>query len=267
MTAAPPFRALGLLPPVKRVLQGVLLLQIGVAGLLLAADLEGDGLLADPRPIAPAETRPIAPGDQARRFTPRTVPVRPGPMPAAPIPLPREMGSLDFEVLEVPEHGTVMLLSGSIGSGDSDRFERALDAAEADAPIAAVALHSPGGRLVEALRIGEIVRQRGLDTLMTAEAACMSACPIILFAGVERIVSRHAWVGLHQAFVDEGTVLPTRLALIDVQALQGEVIDYTARMGVDPAVHVHTLTTPPEDVYFLVEQELVDYRVATEIVD
>jgi hypothetical protein len=38
-------------------------------------------------------------------------------------------------------------------------------------------------------------------------------------------------------------------------------------MGVDPGVMVHGLTTPPEDIYVLVEEELVESRLATEVVE
>jgi hypothetical protein len=38
-------------------------------------------------------------------------------------------------------------------------------------------------------------------------------------------------------------------------------------MGIDPGVMIHSLTTPPNDIYVLVEGELIESRMATQIVE
>ena len=248
----------------RRLLGFLLVVQIGAAAALVGTDIARDVLPALAPPIAPRETAPVAPGDQLRPYSPRAVPTRPG-QPDSPITLPGDPSGMTFEMTDLDGYGPVMLLSGGIARGDSDRFERALDMAS-PAPIA-VALHSPGGIVVEALRMGTVIRERGLDTVMTADAACVSACPLVLFGGVDRQISRKAWVGLHQASVRETTYLPFRIAISDIQTLQGEVMRHTEGMGVDPSVHIHALSTPPEDVYYLVPDQLEAYRVATVLVD
>ena len=248
-------------------LKALLAVQIGAAAGLIGVDMARDILPAITPSIAPTETQPVAPGDQVRPYSPRAVPSRPGPSPETErrISLPDEMAGMTFEVRDVDGIGPVMLLSGGIARGDSDRFERALDAAS-PTPVA-IALHSPGGVVVDALRMGTIVRDRGLNTVMFSDAACVSACPLILFGGVERHIARDAWIGLHQASVRETTYLPFQIAISDIQSLQGEVLRHTEAMGVDPAVHVHALATPPEDIYYLVAEELERYRVATTLTD
>ena len=62
-------------------------------------------------------------------------------------------------------------------------------------------------------------------------------------------------------------LLPAFIAVQGIQHGQGETMEYLADMGVDPLILVHALKTPPEDIYLLVEDELLEYRLATEVVD
>ncbi len=251
---------------VKPMLRVLLLVQAGLACLLVFADVTGRRFVVHDA-IQPQVTQPIAPGDQRRPYRPRAVPTAPGERrpDATPIRLPDGTDRLAFDLSETASHGRVILLSGRIEHGDAARFERVLD--ETSPPPDMIALHSPGGRVQEALRIGSILREHGFDTLMAPGAACVSACPLILFAGVDRVVSRTAWVGLHQTYYDDGVFIATPRAVSEIQSLQAEILRYTQTMGVDPAVHVHALETPPEDAYFLVEGELTKYSVATKLVD
>jgi hypothetical protein len=252
---------------VKRLMQLMLLLQLGLASLLIFADATGRSSVFWRDAIQPQVTQPIAPGDQRRPYMPRSVPTAPDDRQPSesPIHLPEGEDSLSFEVSETTSYGRILLLSGRIEHSDAARFERFLD--ETSPPPDMIALHSPGGRVVDAMQIGSVIRERELDTLMTPGAACVSACPLILFAGVERVVSRSSWVGLHQTYYEEGLFIPTTQAVSEIQSIQAEILRYTQDMGVDPAVHVHALETPPADAYFLVEAELTRYSISTRIVD
>lgn len=224
-------------------------------------------------PITTAPIAPLAPGDQTRRYDPARVPAavprRSGDgREAGLIDLPTEMKSLQFRFLDRDGFGRIMAVEGAIAPGDAERFTNALEAALAEeTPPETVSLHSPGGSLSDALAIGKAVRAAELDTLVVSGGACVSACPTILFGGVERHVSREAWVGMHQGFLSDVTLVTTRRAVSDVQRLQGEVIAFTREAGVDPGVHVFALTTPPEDVYFLLPEEMEEYDVATEFLE
>ena len=52
-----------------------------------------------------------------------------------------------------------------------------------------------------------------------------------------------------------------------VQLGQGQTLDYLIEMGIDPGLMRYSLNTPPTDIYLLVEQELLDTRLATEMID
>ncbi|RED18731.1 hypothetical protein [Pontivivens insulae] len=242
----------------------VLGVQVLIAGALVWNDFDRMRFLpGTDREVAPRITDPAAPGDQTRPYRPGTVPAREG-RPGGPIALPQQMDAMTFSFQETQEYGRVMLLSGTITPGTSDRFERELDGTPAPDTVA---LHSPGGSVRDALRIARIVRESGWNTLLSQDAACASACPLIQFAGVERFVSRTAWVGMHQAAFVDGGFLTSAQAAREIQTLQGEILQHVVDMGVDPAVQTHALSTPPEQVYYLLEEEIERYGVATEFID
>lgn len=250
---------------IRRVLIGLFIAQVMIGGALIALDVTGFDN-ANPS-IQPTTAKPIAPGDQTRRYDPSAVPSR-GPQEGGkrrPFQLPTEMGALSYRFIDDPDLGQIMIAEGAIMPGDADRFQAALEAAAPYPDI--LALHSPGGSVHDALLIGDMVREGGLKTMMTADATCASACPLILFSGTERLISRDAWVGMHQSYLVDVSLVTTRQAVADIQFLQGDVLQHTKKMGVDPAVHIHAFQTPPDSIYYLVEDELTEYSIATMIVD
>lgn len=257
---------------IRRIMWSLLALQVGLGAALIWTDISS--VQPGDRAITPQETTPVAPGDQTRRYDPTMVPSRDGERTgrdgARPgtISLPDTMKALEFRFVNDDRFGRVMVVEGAIAPGDADRFTATLENAMADAvPPATVSLHSPGGSLGDALTIGRLVRENELNTLVVADGACISACPTILFGGVQRFISREAWIGMHQSYLADVSAVTTRRAVSDVQHIQGEVIAFTREGGVDAGVHAFALQTPPEDVYFLVPEEIEEYRVATELLD
>ncbi|MEI4485316.1 hypothetical protein V8J36_03880 [Frigidibacter sp. MR17.14] len=248
-----------------RVLKAMLGLQIALAGVIVAGDVMTayPGLLPGGDP-APATEVPVRPGDQTRRFSPRLLPTD---RPAGP-GFPRRdavPSRLSFERATIAGVPDTLLLTGAIEPGDAARFTRELEGWAT--PPAAVALHSPGGSVSDALEIGRAIRAAGLPTVMAAGASCFSACPYILAGGTERRVDRAARVGVHQHYFGENSLMPAFTAVSDVQAGQAEVMGYLHDMGIDPMVMSKALATPPDDIYILLPEELTDWRVATQLVE
>lgn len=251
-------------PSVRSLMKMAMAAQIGIGAAIVAEQVNGG--LFEPAVYQPAPTLPVAPGDQTRRYDPRRIPTIPGDeRPRGPVVLPERMEDMAFSYSESAEFGRVMLVSGPIQEGDSDRFE--IELGKQLVPPDTVALHSPGGAVSEALRIGEIIREAGLNTMIAPDAVCNSACPIVLFGGVERLVSKQGWVGMHQAYLGANTFLTSRDTAYTIQALQAEVMAYIDAMGVDPLVLSHAMATPPEDIYYLLPEELETYKVATRFLD
>ena len=237
--------------PVARALKWLLGLQIAIGLLLAAGDMldgPGDlGLPALPRlgPSAPATDTPVRPGDQTRRFTP-----------SAPLPEYRDLP----ERLAILRDGTTVTLRGGIGEGDA---QRVTDAFREDPPET-VRLVSPGGSVGDALAIGRAIRAAGAATVVPAGAPCMSACPYMLAGGRERTAGTDASVGVHQHYFGESTVLPAFMAVEDVQRGQAEVMAYLQEMGIDPLLMGHAMSTPPDEIYVLLPEEMARYRLTTD---
>ncbi len=241
-----------------------LVAQVLVAGLVLLTDVDHRWSLERTIDLAaPQPTGPVAPGDQVRRHEPsRVVPRFADPGGAPWITLPEALPArLTFSVEDAADYGPVLLLNGPIVAGDADRFE-AFVSGLAVVPTQ-VALNSPGGIVDEALTIGRSLRAREMTTMIVPGTACMSACPYILAGGSERRVSLRGLVGLHQHYYDTPGYMPVFFAVEDIQHNQARTMEYLIEMGVDPGIMRFGLSTPPDDIYILVEEELVESRLAS----
>ncbi len=249
-----------------RLLQAMLAAQCLLAVFVVAADLPPGfvGNLLSTEPRSPSTEVPVTPGNQTRRFEPRRLPaVQPtGPdFPSQEFVSPR----LEFEPLDLPGRTGAVLLTGSIAPGDATRFGTWLQ--ERDDPPGAIALHSPGGSVQDALEIGRLIRAAGVPVVVVSGASCFSACPYVLAGGAVREVSRGAFIGVHQHYFGENTYLPAFLLVSDIQVGQGEVMAYLAEMGIDPMLMAKALVTPPDEIYILTPDELDQFRLATALND
>jgi hypothetical protein len=106
--------------------------------------------------------------------------------------------------LTISRAGDVLVLNGSIGAGDAEQFTRALSTHGA----LPVYLHSPGGRVGEALKMAEMIRARGLATHVPKGATCASACVLLLAGGIIRTADPSARIGIHMGsgLLNEGAV-------------------------------------------------------------
>lgn len=241
--------------------------QVLLAVLLLASETDFDWLRAW-MAGTPSPTGPISPGDQVRRYEPRRATpdfVAPSADPAVDFPeaLPER---LSFSMRSAAGDEPAVLLHGAIAPGDADRLQRYFEGLDASPSL--VLLNSPGGAVNEALEIGRLLRERELDTSVLAGMSCLSSCPYVLAAGTERrIVSLGGAVGLHQHYFDTPGYLPVFLAVEDIQHGHGQTMEYLISMGVEPSLMLFSLNTPPDEIYVLVENELTDSNLATEIID
>lgn len=95
-----------------------------------------------------------------------------------------------------------LLVSGKIQRGD---YERALNAvketyAQGDLGQLFVKLDSPGGDVLEAMKIGQLVRDLKLSAVVGL-GRCDSACVFILVAGADRLSP--SGIGIHRPFFDK----------------------------------------------------------------
>lgn len=251
---------------IGRGLKLILMLQVVVAGLLILTDI-GARWSFDRSSGEPEITEPVSPGDQVRRYNP----TRPNPQFVDPgsrpdIDLPSDFPPrLKFTIHDEPDIGSIVIMHGEIATGDAERAYAYFESL--DAPPDSIAINSPGGIVDEALELGRLVRNRAFNIVIMPSMICFSSCPYVLAGGVERRVSLSGAVGLHQHYYETPGYMPVFFAVEDIQFSQGETMDYLIEMGIDPGVMVHGLKTPPNDIYVLVESELLESRMATEVIE
>lgn len=239
-------------PTVSRVLGATLAVQLVLGALLVAGDMR-DGLrLPSFGPGAPRISEPVRPGDQRRRYSPDYQ--RPSLDPA------RDPGTLPDRLTLTQGDGAVWRLEGTIASGDAERIIGRL----AETAPATLILQSPGGSVPDALAIGRHLREAGIGTRMLRGEICYSACPYLFAGGSRREIEDGASIGVHQHYFGESTILPAFVAVESIQRGQGEVMIYLDDMGIDPMVMQHALTTPADEIYVLLPEELDRYGFATD---
>lgn len=230
--------------------------------LCLAAQIVLAGFLAvetwQSRPGTAWQVPPAQPGDQRRPYRPR---VAPGLLPGGggePFPDLPDFDSPQVVIVPNPLDGggTRLQVSGRIAAGDAARLADALDAA---APPLLVTLHSPGGVMAEGLEMGRLLREAEAVTEVPEGGACLSACPLAFAGGAERRVSGDAWLGLHQSYFDQSSILPAFLAVEQIQYGEAQVLRHLDAMGIDPMTMVHALETPPKEIYVLNAEERQRY--------
>ncbi len=124
----------------------------------------------------------------------------------------------------IPHDGARIVLAwGGIGQGDAARFAAALTAAT---PIAEVQFFSQGGLLDEGLRMGYVMRERGLAARIPHGARCASACNFAFMGGVLRRVDQGASFDVHM-FASGASL--ARQVRRDVQDPPRSVADFNSR--------------------------------------
>lgn len=175
-------------------------------------------------------------------------------------PAPRhETASMSMRFAPGPDGA--LAATGSIDAGAAQRLAAVLDAH--GGAITTLFLDSPGGALDEALAMSRLVRERGLRTHVASGAVCASSCPLVMAGGTQRAAHEGAAIGLHQFYAADRGVEAAR-AMSDAQLTAALIARHLAAMGVDPALWLHALDTPPQSLYQLSLDEMRHYRLVTE---
>lgn len=142
-----------------------------------------------------------------------------------------------------------VLLDGEIVPGTLRKLTKHLD----DFPeVQFLALNSPGGSVLEGLRIANLVENRGITTLVTEGHICFSSCSFIFFAGSARYV-RGGQLGVHQ-FSGTGDEAIA-------QELVAEIYDTLLTFGISSHVMSKMFRTPSDQIYVFTKDELAAYEI------
>lgn len=162
---------------------------------------------------------------------------------------------------ELGEDGR-LAATGTIDPGSAERF--AAEIAKRGTYVKTVVLHSPGGSVQDAIRIGRLIRERKFNTQVEDGSYCASSCPLILAGGVERIAGPKAAIGVHQIFA-AANIAGAGLAdgMNSAQRISAECQRYLRDMGVDSQVWVHAMETPKDELFYFKLDELISHGLAT----
>lgn len=99
-----------------------------------------------------------------------------------------------------PDGSCAITFYGEIVEGDDNLF----DILTPDCLGGGVLFKSDGGHLLTGLRLGEMIRRKGLETAVSYDAQCASACALAWLGGTRRYMFRESRIGFHSAYVVDG---------------------------------------------------------------
>jgi len=135
-----------------------------------------------------------------------------------------------------------------------------------------VRLNSPGGDVLAAMEIGEMVRKEWMWTIASRSWAglqaadepdmCASACVFILAAGPVRIADESS-VGIHRPYFDEQMFagLDRYQAQAKYDLLSQLVRTYLNKMGMPDQLYLEMMKTPSNKIKMLTEEETKSFSL------
>lgn len=166
-----------------------------------------------------------------------------------------------FKPLEGKPSQGVITATGEIQPGDDEKLHGLVAALPGNTVLLGIALSSPGGNLVEGIRLATTIRSTGLAT--GANGVCASACFLMFAAGAKKFVFEGARIGVHSASLHG-------VETVGTQAVTTQMARKAADLGVPPAIIGKMVTTAAESMAWLspddlrsMEVELVSTRQAS----
>jgi len=164
--------------------------------------------------------------------------------------------------MEFQVSSETVLATGPITKGDADKFAATV-APLIDGPLWTVSFDSPGGDLMEGMRLGEAIHAAYAGTLVESGRNCLSACAIAFLGGksfgsyahqVRREIEPGARLGYHGFFSSRDDQVELVNEVLDLTRLVNALLlDYATRMReVDGGLLSELLTTAPA------EMEMID---------
>jgi Sel1 repeat len=141
--------------------------------------------------------------------------------------------------------------NGEIADGDADALEALIKSLNDGGRLfSGVRLNSPGGSLLEAVKLAELIRRAKISTIVAIGSKCASACFVAFAAGTEKFVSYSGFVGVHGASdkLDHETV-ESGAATVSMARIVKE-------LGVPASIIGKMVVTPPEELVWLTPDDL-----------
>lgn len=127
-----------------------------------------------------------------------------------------------------------------------------------------VFLDSPGGDLVETIKIAHLLEKSHAATHVVRDARCYSACFILWMSGVSRNVSAGATLGVHRinVKVDGETMDPASERFASIAR---RVENYMAALGTPRTILDKMNATPSADMFVISHRWLAEQKLLTAV--
>ncbi len=159
--------------------------------------------------------------------------------------------------------------TGEIQSGDTEKLKAAIEGADvSDVRDVLILFDSPGGSLMESLRMGDYIAD--IPAIVSAQvgasdmpnAICASACVYAYIAADYRYISNGARVGIHRFGFTETDLDGNEGAAIG-QALSGILSEYIRSHRVEPDLFEAVSLIDHNDILWVSHSDLEKWRVVT----
>ncbi|WP_158921250.1 hypothetical protein [Acidisphaera sp. S103] len=161
---------------------------------------------------------------------------------------------MTFEVIAPDGGRPVLSMSGEILPGDTARVLPWLTRLSEGNVAPRLFLSSPGGNILEATKLANIIHETGMPVFVQAGDMCASACFLLFAASPSRHASPDAMIGVHSTSLhgDENAA----------SFMLDTAIARKARaFGVPPDIIGRMVTTEPSDMAWLTADELEEMDV------
>ncbi len=173
-------------------------------------------------------------------------------------------------------------LTGPFERGDSDHLKRILEdlkgrgGTKPGGSLAVLSMDSKGGALEEGMRVGRLLRQFGVATIVRSGKRCLSSCAIAFLGGstprpagpeADRQLEVGGRLGFHAFYApqdgDARDAATSRArGVTEGRATSALVVAYVLEMGIDPGPILRALVRPPEEMtYIETAGEFVDLGI------
>ena len=165
----------------------------------------------------------------------------------------------DYEVSLDEFYENTILVKGEFDLGISNELERVL---KINPQTKTIAFDSNGGLDFEARKLFSIIKEKGLNTYIPEY--CASACITAFIGGEKRQMSSKAMLGFHQFSNAFNTKEYTENQLKDTLY---DTIKFYKQQGIDKEFVKRFFKTPPEEMWYPRNEELLKQGVVTEVLD
>lgn len=175
-----------------------------------------------------------------------------------------------------------IVIEGEFEPGLADRFERFMESEHPEAFT--VALNSPGGSLIEGIKLGSLFRRYELWTSVERQlpyngsyaefdtnAICASACAIAFLGGKLRFLANDQQLGFHQFYRAKSATnliedyLEEQDISGDSQLMSALLVSYLSELGdIDLNLMLLAANTPPDEMYWVSLEEAAELNITSD---